>query len=109
MMSDNQTSFARAIDSQFERLGQDAIYISAAGQRRPIRVIARLPEQLFELGEQSLHAENIQLSFRAADVATPKINDAIYVDEHKYQIKSEPLIATHRLVCATPLMMRMRQ
>jgi hypothetical protein len=63
-MSHRKTSFGRAIDSQFERLGQDAVYIHPDGHRQTIRVIARLPEQFFELGEQSLHAENVQLSLR---------------------------------------------
>jgi hypothetical protein len=92
------TAFARAIDSQFERLGQDAVYIHADGCRQTIRVIARLPEQCFELGEQSLHAENVQLSLRVNEVATPVLGDQICIGNTVYAINTEPRMDIHQLL-----------
>ena len=97
-MSHSHTAFARAIDSQFERLGQSALYIDQNGQQLIVKVIARLPEQLFELGEQSLHAENVQLSLRVAEIKSPTLNDQICIGDIVYTIKTEPRIDTHQLV-----------
>ena len=97
-MSHSKTSFARAIDSQFERLSQDAVYINAQGQQLAVKVIARFPEQLFEVGEQSLHAEQAQLSFRVAEMDSPTPNDQICIGDIIYTIKTEPRIDTHQLV-----------
>jgi hypothetical protein len=97
-MSHSKISFARAIDSQFERLGQDAVYMHADGHRQNIRIIARLSEQLFELGEQSLHAENVQFSLRANEVATPVVGDQIHIDNVIYVIKTEPRVDIHQLL-----------
>jgi hypothetical protein len=92
------TAFARAIDSQFERFGQDAVYMHADGRRQTIRVIARLPEHLFEVGEQSLHAENVQLSLRVNEVATPVVGNQICIGNTFYTINTEPRIDIHQLL-----------
>ena len=43
--------FKKALDGQFRHLGIDARYTLSTGEVISIRVIARRPEQLFELGE----------------------------------------------------------
>jgi hypothetical protein len=102
-VSHSNTAFARAIDSQFERLGENAIYIDTTGQRHSVRVIARLPEQFFELGEQSLHAENVQLSLRVNEVATPVLGDQICIGSTVYTINTEPRIDIHQLLWTVDL------
>jgi hypothetical protein len=92
------TAFARAIDSQFERFGQDAAYIHVDSRRQTVRVIARLPEQVFEVGEQSLHAENVQFSLRASEVTTPLLGDQICIGNTLYTINTEPRIDIHQLL-----------
>ena len=97
-MSLSNTAFARAIESQFERFGQDAVYFHADGRRQTIRVIARLSEQLFELGEQSLHAENVQFSLRVSEVTTPALGDQIFIGDTVYTINTEPRMDLHQLL-----------
>jgi hypothetical protein len=97
-VSHSKTIFSRAIDSQFDRLGKDAVYIHADGHRQTIRVIARLPEHLFEVGEQSLHAENVQLSLRVNEVATPVLGDQIGIGHTVYTITTEPRMDIHQLL-----------
>ena len=70
----------------------------ADGRRQTVRVIARLPEQLFELGEQSLHAEKPQLLLRIVDIALPVIHDQICVNEQIYTITTEPQQDLHQLL-----------
>ena len=89
--------FAKAIDSQFNRLGRDAIYIHN-GSKQNIRVIARRPEQLFELGEGKMHAEKPQLEFRLSEVSSPSRGDEIHIDGKVYRIEEEPRLDLHQLV-----------
>lgn len=97
-MSDSKAAFARAIDSQFQRLGQEAIYIDQVGQQYIIRVIARLPEQLFDIGEQQLHAEKSEFMVRVSEVKLPQVGDQIHIGENIYQIETEPRIDVHQLL-----------
>jgi hypothetical protein len=71
---DSKTRFAKAIDSQFAHLGRAAVYIKSLSEPQDIIVIARRPEQLFELGDGHLHAENPQLEFRVSEVSSPKMS-----------------------------------
>lgn len=90
--------FQKSLDSQFKHLGHKAIYVSTAGDRQPIRVIPRRPEQLFELGESQLHAENPQLEFRVSEVQSPARGDEIELDSKTYRIEAEPRLDLHQLV-----------
>ncbi len=90
--------FARALDSQFQHLGVDAEYRPQAGQAQTIRVIARRPEELYELGEGRIHAENPVLEFRVSEVPEPCTGDQICVLSRCYRIESEPRLDQHHLV-----------
>ena len=68
---DSLSRFRRAIDSQFKHLGRDATYTQSNSQSLSVRVIARRPEQLFELGDGHMHAEQPQLEFRVSEVSSP--------------------------------------
>ena len=93
--------FARALDSQFMHLGVDAVYHDASSTPRTIRVIARRPEQLFELGNESLHGENPQLEFRVSDISQSRRGDEIQFRSQRYRIESEPRLDLHQLVWIT--------
>lgn len=67
----SKARFSKAIDSQFVRLGRNAAYVNPLSNPLDILVIARRPEQLFELGEGHMHAENPQLEFRVSEVSSP--------------------------------------
>jgi hypothetical protein len=98
---DSKTRFAKAIDSQFAHLGRAAVYIKSLSEPQDIIVIARRPEQLFELGDGHLHAENPQLEFRVSEVSSPSRGDEIHIDGRIYRIESEPRLDLHQLVWVT--------
>ena len=93
-----KTAFARAIDSQFTRLGQQATYVHTDGRRQTLSVMARRPEQLFALGEGDIHAEQPQLAFRASDAIKPRTGDYLVVEDSTYRIVAEPCLDLHHLL-----------
>ena len=95
---DSKARFSRAIDSQFHHLGREATYIDSTSNSQSIRVIARRPEQLFELGDGHMHAENPQLEFRVSEVVSPSRGDEIHIDGRIYRIEAEPRLDLHQLV-----------
>jgi len=90
--------FSRAIDSQFRHLGTDAEYLSVSGTVQSIRVIARRPEAIHELGEGRIHAENPVFDFRVSEVAEPQAGDQICLFGQCYRIETEPQIDQHHLI-----------
>ena len=97
-MIGSKARFSRAIDSQFRHLGTDAEYRSLSGSTQTIRVIARRPEDLYELGEGRIHAENPLLEFRVSEIAQPHIGDQICLQEQCYRIEREPQLDQHHLI-----------
>ena len=97
-MINSKARFSRAIDSQFRHLGTDAEYRPLAGSIQTIRVIARRPEDLYELGEGRIHAENPLLEFRVSEIALPQVGDQIYLQEQCYRIEREPQLDQHHLI-----------
>ncbi len=93
-----KTAFARAIDSQFTRLGQQATYVHTDGRRQTLSVMARRPEQLFALGEGDIHAEQPQLAFRASEITKPYVGDYLVVEDSTYRIVAEPCLDLHHLL-----------
>jgi hypothetical protein len=94
----SKARFSKAVDSQFCHLGCDATYVDSASNLHTIKVIARRPEQLFELGDGQLHAENPRLEFRVSEVASPSRGDEIHLDGRIYSIEAEPRLDLHHLV-----------
>lgn len=90
--------FARALDSQFRHLGVDAEYCPQGGSSQTILVIARRPEDIYELGEGRIHAENPVLEFRVSEVAAPRAGDQICILGRCYRLESEPRLDQHHLV-----------
>jgi len=99
---DSQSRFRRAIDSQFNHIGRDATYTQSNSQSLSVRVIARRPEQLFELGDGHMHAEQPQLEFRVSEVSSPSRGDEIEIDGRVYRIEAEPRLDLHQLVWVAP-------
>ncbi|MEJ2446205.1 MAG: hypothetical protein P8Y42_22600 [Exilibacterium sp.] len=97
-MTDAKARFAKAIDSLFIQLGREAVYRPVEGTPFPIRVIARRPEKVFDLGEGRIHAEDPQLEFRVSEVASPSRGEHIEFDELLYRIEAEPRLELHHLV-----------
>ncbi len=90
--------FGKAIDSLFRHLGSKATYIDPFSNNKTILVIARLPEQLFELGDSYIHSENPQFEFRVSEITDPKRGDMIITDGLNYEISAEPVMDIHKLV-----------
>lgn len=97
-MISSKARFSRAIDSQFQHLGTDAEYRTLSGSVQTVRVIARRPEDLYELGEGRIHAENPLLEFRVSEVTLPQVGDQICLQEQCYRIEREPQLDQHHLI-----------
>ena len=97
-MISSSERFSRAIDSQFQHLGTDAEYHSVSGAVQSVRVIARRPEDIYELGEGRIHAENPIFDFRVSEVPEPQTGDQICLFGQCYRIETEPQIDQHHLI-----------
>ena len=102
------SSFERAIDSQFSHLGKNATFHSRSGidssvvkETKKIKIIARRPDGYFDLGEESMHAENPQIEFRVSEVASPSRGDEVHINGKVYRIEEEPRLDLHQLVWIT--------
>ena len=93
--------FSRAVDSLFLRLGSDAVYQTVEEPDRIIRVIARTPDQLLELGEYPIHSDNPQIEFRTSEVTNPFVGALITLDGRTYRIAEEPKKDLHHLIWIT--------
>ncbi len=91
-------SFAKALDSQFQRLGQAASYVSCNGDSTDVLVMARRPEQLFDLGQSNIHAEQPELALRVSEQFVPQRGDCITIDTCVYRIAAEPRLDLHQLL-----------
>lgn len=91
--------FRRTVQSVYRRLGLEAEYWPADGSHPvEIRVIARLPEGLFQLGEAQIHSEDPQLEFQVDEIAAPQNGDDIHIGDRIYRLESEPRLEQHQLV-----------
>lgn len=91
--------FRKTINSVYRRLGREAEFWPADGSPpEDIRVIARRPEKLFELGEAQIQSEDPQLEFRVEEVSAPQRGDDIHIADQIYRIESEPRLEQHQLV-----------
>lgn len=93
--------FSRAVDSQFTRLGRDAVYISQTTPPQSIRIIPRRPERLLSLGEDRVHAEDPHIEFRVSEVSSPVRGDEIILEGRTYSIEEEPRLDQHQLIWHT--------
>lgn len=97
--------FRHAINGLFQRMGVEVEYAPANGELPfVIRVIPRRPEQLFELGESQIHAEDPQFEFQVSDVPNPQRGDDIIFGDHIYRIESEPRLEQHQMVWAVDVL-----
>ena len=96
------SSFERAIDSQFSHLGKNATFHARSNidssVLKDIKIIARRPDGYFEIGEESMHAENPQIEFRVSEVALPSLGDEVHLNGKVYRIEEEPRLDLHQLV-----------
>jgi len=96
------SSFERAIDSQFSHLGINATFHARSNidvsVLKDIKIIARRPDGYFDLGEESMHAENPQIEFRVSEVASPSRGDEVHLNGKVYRIEEEPRLDLHQLV-----------
>ncbi len=90
--------FAKALDSQFQRLGQAATYVSCNGDSTDVLVMARRPEQLFSLGQDAIHAEQPELALRVSEQLVPQYGDCIFIDAAVYRIAAQPRLDLHQLL-----------
>ena len=96
------SSFERAIDSQFSHLGKNATFHARSNNDssvlKDIKIIARRPDGYFDLGEESIHAENPQFEFRVSEVASPSRGDEVHLNGKVYRIEEDPRLDLHQLV-----------
>lgn len=95
---DSHARFSRAVDSLFKRLGLEADYLHPSDPPQTILVIPRRPEQLLELGEGRIHAEDPQLEFRVSEIPNPQRGDEIVLQGRTYRLEAEPRLEQHHLV-----------
>ena len=94
------TAFAAAVDALFAdpNLGRAAIYEPADGDPFPVRVIARRADAVTEFGDARLWSETTRFDVRVNEVATPRPDDRIVVDDTSYIVQGEPVRDRERLV-----------
>jgi hypothetical protein len=84
------TVFGGAVDATFATFGIDAVYTPAGGDPVPVRVIARRPDAIVGFGETRIHTETATFELRASEVANPRPDDQLTVDDQTFIIQAEP-------------------
>jgi hypothetical protein len=93
-------AFVGLVDRLFAdpNLGRDAVYEPVAGAPVTVRVIARRADAVTEFGGGRLWSETTRLDLRVADVASPRPDDRIVIDDEVFIVQGEPLRDRERLV-----------
>lgn len=97
------TAFADAVDDLFNdpNMGHDALYFAAGqGAGRPVRVVKRLPDRIGNFTEGRFVAESVLIDVRLSEVAHLQRDDTFQIAGVTYQVRSDPVRDTMRLVWA---------
>ena len=90
-------SFAKTIDSLFDRLGKEAVYTSGASNVS-IKVIQRQPDEVMDIARSRIHTETHLFDVRVADVSLPKAGDSILIASTSFVVQGEPTKDMHKLL-----------
>ena len=94
-------AFAEAVVAFFAdpHLTKNAAYIPIGNtEPKRIRVIVKQPDAVTSFGEARLHNSTNLFDVQASEVANPHIGDQLTVDGVTYQVQSEPMADTERLI-----------
>ena len=93
-------AFSAAVDALFAdpNLGRAAVYQPADGDPFPVRVIARRADAITEFGDARLWSETTRFDVRVRDVAAPRPDDRLVIDDTTYVVQGEPVRDRERLV-----------
>jgi hypothetical protein len=84
------TVFQGAVDATFAAFGIAAVYTPAGGEPVPVRVIAKRPDTIVAFGETRIHGETATFELRASEVANPRPDDQLIVEDQTFVIQGEP-------------------
>ena len=86
-----------AVNDMFAHLGQEIIFKSRSGEKKPLIAVIKQPENPYELGDSQIVKQVAEVSLKASEVS-PKIGDVIEVNSKKYKIFEEPLLDVSTLI-----------
>lgn len=85
------TFFGVAVDSLFNRLGIDAVYLpNSGGDPVNIRIIAKQPDEVFNVADTRVHSESNIFDIKVSDIASPIAGDKIQINTDIFTIYGEP-------------------
>ncbi len=95
--------FKDMIDQLFNDpvLGKDATYRPLGdGDGYPVRVMAKSPDVISNLGAARIHNSTLTLEARVSEVPDAAVGDTFELDGTIYAVQSEPVADRERLVWA---------
>jgi len=97
------TAFAAAIAALFRdrNMAVDALYrAGGGGDGVPVRVITRAPDRIGNFGEGRFVVEAILIDVRISDVALLERGDTFEIAGEIYEVRSDPVRDSERLIWA---------
>ena len=83
--------FGTAVDSLFNRLGVDAVYLpNGGGNPVNIKIIAKQPDEIFGVADTIVHSESNIFDVKVADILTPRAGDQIQIGTDILTVHGEP-------------------
>jgi hypothetical protein len=80
-------------------LAKSAVYLpKGASETQNVRVMAKQPDTLTSFGDAQIHSDTHIFDVQAAEIPAPQTSDRLTVDGVTYQIQSEPMADSERLV-----------
>lgn len=94
-------AFAEAIAALFAdpHLAKSAAYLpKGSTESKSVRVITKQPDTVTSFSDARLHSSTNLFDVQAAEVPNPKAGDQITLNSVTYQVQSEPVADSERLV-----------
>lgn len=85
--------FKKAVDSQFEKLGEPAEY-----QNREVLIFLLRPDIVVSVGFAKSHTATNTMKIRIADAPQLKVGDTITYNDVIYKVSQEPQKDTNNLI-----------
>lgn len=93
--------FAGAIAALFAdpHLAKSAAYLSKGNtEPKSVRVITKQPDTVTSFSDARLHSSTNLFDVQSVEVSSPQIGDKITLDGTTYQVQSEPVADSERLI-----------
>lgn len=88
----------RSVNSIFSLLGEEATFTAAGGQPLTVRAVRRQPDEILDVANSRIHTATDIFFLRVAEVANPKVGDALKLGTESFVIQGEPQREQHGLV-----------